>query len=202
MKGNLKIMARFSKLNESKSAQKSSIRRKTLKWAAAMIASMVAMAPLGLTSHGAHEAAIAGADVKNYCAWVYLIQNFNYLYLVNHNGVVVKYVPETFQRNGDTLGLLAWKSCPFDYAVSKRPLELGYRLQHGDTVGIITQSRITALTGWDPHRTNQGNSLRVSERDRAREQLEVFEETAGAGLERIERTFRRVCPCAPTCSVQ
>jgi hypothetical protein len=55
MKGDLKIMARFFKLNKSKPEQIPSIRKSKMKLAAALIASMMALPALGLTAHGYTE---------------------------------------------------------------------------------------------------------------------------------------------------
>lgn len=136
-------MARFFKLTKSKSEQIPSVRRKTLKLAAALVASTVALPALSLTSHGYQETAqgyILGDDLR--CG---TDKQYPYIYRLDGQDQVMEQVIATWhqlERGGYVIKIS--RCCYNDFVLSSHELPTDYKLDPNDDTLVIRQSPIRA----------------------------------------------------------
>jgi hypothetical protein len=134
-------MARFIKLTESKSKPKTSIRRKTLKWAAAMIASMVAMPALGLNANAWNEVHSTMDDQTEYFDVDFILLFIYVLSLDGEDWIVHQVTGRRLRVGQHCCVQLPWR-CRNSFVISNQPLQLGTRINPEDDVVVLRSSGV------------------------------------------------------------
>jgi hypothetical protein len=192
-------MARFFKLTGSKSKPKTSVRRKTLKWAAAMIASMVALPALSTTPHAERWMSIHCAYVEGPNIWYALETETLYAYTVNEDCQICAPLILDWRRCYGKTGFTIPSASAWAIALTDTPLNIGYDITRDNSVWLIPlkvlprQQRYTNSPQKRADLIKQGGQAALTGADRYRlSRTDSAQEPLRLGL----------CPCAPTCSVQ